>query len=177
MKLTQHEERNPRPGRTITLHPWVFADQWSGKPSEPVEAGLRLLSNADLDLLKARASAKANELHRDFRTPDDVTQWVETYNDVLVRQGAALGLCHLTSVNKAMDVMRLAEDQVDYALTAKGAVWIWEQIERYAIESSSIDPLLMDSEVDEFCATLKANTAKLLPSHRKLLAHVLSALL
>lgn len=167
------------PGRTIKAEPWVFADEWPDKPNEPVCFGIRLMSESDKSKARAVAEELADALHEDgrhARNPEKLGNWVDAYNDALIRQVAALGVCDPNDVTTVHGLLPYAEDQVRVALTSAGARWLFDQIEQYEIEISSVDPLLETGEVEELCARLDAQFDELSNSDRKLLAHVLARL-
>lgn len=167
------------PGRTVKAEPWVFADEWPDKPNEPVCFGVRLMSEADKTKAKAVAEELADALHEDgkhSRNPEKVGNWVDAYNDALIRQVAALGVCDPNDVTKAHGLLPYAEDQVRVALTSAGARWLFEQIERYEIETSAVDPMIDESEVEELSVRLETQFEDLASGDRKLLAHVLERL-
>lgn len=176
MNFTQKAAQHPKPGRTITVPTWVWADTWSGKPDGPVVVGLRLLGNGDLARVVKLATQYADEKVPLVGHFSHEELWHEAYNNFLVFEIAALGICSAESVNAGPDVMKYAQDQIRYAMTPAGARWLFEQRELYEKQVSSIDPMLEDADADEFCAALKANLVKLRPSDRRLLAHVMASI-
>lgn len=157
------------PGATLVLEPWVFADEWSSRPDSAVCVGLRLLS----DGAKTKARKTAEEL-ADSVHPGRGSNWVECYNDCLMRQVVALGVCDPNDVTQPFELLRYAEDQVIDALTSKGAQFVFEALERHELASSPIG-IQADSEDLERLAELLPNVTPeaLPPGLRRLLSHVL----
>lgn len=159
------------PGRTLVLEPWVFADEWPKKPKEAVCVGLRMMSEADKSKARAEADRVAWELH-----PNGGPNWIDAFNDCLMRQVAALGICDPNNVTKATEVLPFAEDEVRTALTSKGAEFIFFSIDVFEVESSAIEPEIDEEEIDEFVDLLTSSADRLTPQHRKLLHHVFEAI-
>lgn len=164
--------KKPRPpGRTVVLDTWVFADEWDGKPREPVCVGLRLMSEGDKSKARAEAERLADELH-----PKRGANWVDAFNDCLIRQVAALGICDPNEVTKPSDILPLAEEQVRFALTSRGARFIFDEHDRYEVEVSPLYEPLTDEELAECARLLEACGPMLDQPKRKLLRGVLEAL-
>lgn len=159
------------PARTLVLEPWVFADEWEHRPREAVCVGLRLMSEADKSKARAEADKLADELH-----PTGGPNWTDAYNDCLVRQVAALGICSPNDVTKPSEILPYAEEQVRFALNSRGANWIFDEFRRFEIELTPLEPEATDAEIDELCELL-GNESTVVPSAlRKLLHHVLDEL-
>lgn len=159
------------PGKTIVLEPWVFADEWEDRPSGNVCVGIRLISEADKSKARAVSNEVADSLHSAHKEWSR-DNWIDAFNDAIIRQIAAFGICDPNNVRQPSTILPLAEEQVRFALTSAGAKHIFEQIERYEIESSSIDPEIREDELDDFASLLQTDFDRLLPQHKRLLAHV-----
>lgn len=157
------------PGRTLVLDPWVFADDWESKPDASVCVGLRLASQVDKDVIRADAEKRADELH-----PRRGDNWVEAYNDTLIRQVVALGICDPNDVEKPCSLLRHAQDMVGHALTSRGARSVFEAIDRYEVESSPIGVAASKDDVERLCGLLgKAKVESLPVSVRRTLSYAL----
>src|SRR5689334_20872593 len=148
-----------RPGRLLVLEPWVFADDWSNKPPGPVCVGLRLMSDGAKSKARAEAETLARELH-----PHGNVHTLEAYNDSLMRQCAALGISSPNDVEAPSEVLPLAEEQVRYAITSRGALFIFEALLKYEVETSPLTPEADDAELDELAALL--SVVKLMTGER-----------
>lgn len=167
--FSQVKEQQRPPGRTLILDPWVFADEWESKPREAVCVGLRLMSEADKSKARGEAEKLADELHKERNL-----NWLDAFNDCLIRQVAALGICSPNDVTKPFDLMTFAEEQVRFALTSRGAAFIFEAIQRYDIESSPLSPEITDEEIAELSGLLGSVCSdSFTPDERRLLGHVL----
>jgi len=163
----------PRPpARTLVLEPWVFADEWGDKPSAKVCVGLRLLSEADKSKARSEAERIASEFHRQ-RGPN----WTDAFNDAVMRQVVALGLCDPNDVTRPCELLKFAEEQVRFALTSRGTRFIFEALDRYEIESSPIGSEIGDDELQELAKRAAiAAASRLRPSERRLAHHLLEEL-
>src|ERR1043166_31170 len=106
MPFSAIEKSAPKtPGRTLVLQPSVFADEWKRKPKAPVCVGLRLMSEADRSRSRAEAERIADDHH-----PRGGANWVDCFNDALVRQAAALGICDPNDATKQQDTRALPHE-------------------------------------------------------------------
>jgi hypothetical protein len=132
--FAQAVEASPVPGTTLLLELWVFADEWETKHKlhGAVCVGLRLL--ADKEKTKARFTAEelADQVH-----PARDHNWIDAYNDALMRQVAALALCDPNDVRKPFEFMQYAESDVSDALTSAGVTFIFRAFERYERETDA----------------------------------------
>lgn len=165
------KKRRP-PARALLLEPWVFADEWDRKPSEPVCVGLRLMSESDKGKARAEAERIALEYH-----PNGGENLGDAYVSALIRQVAALAICDPNDVTKPSEILPLAEEQVRFALTSRGAEHIFEAYRRYEVETSAIETLADKDDVTELVATLgKLDVEALQPSDRRLISYLLDRL-
>jgi hypothetical protein len=137
----QIAEQTRPPGKTLMLEPWVFADEWNGKPRDAVCVGLRIMPEGEKSKVRAEAERLADELH-----PDRGPNWVDAFNDCLTRQYGALGICSPNDVTRPSEILPLAEDQVRFALTTRGSQFIFEALQRYEIEAS---PIGLEADADD----------------------------
>lgn len=151
-----------KPGRTLMLDPAVFADDWGDKPGEPVCVGLRLMSDGHKSQARAEAERFADEMHgqRDHN-------WLDAFNDALVRQVAALALCSPNNVKQASEVLPHAEDAIRFAVTSDGARQIFEELLRYEVETSPLYPEATDEDLAELSNRLDDMSLDNLPGHAR----------
>lgn len=161
-------EKRRAPGKTIILPLSVFADEWSGKPSAPVCVGLRQMSEGDKTKARGEAERLADEVHK--RGGDG---WVDCYNDALMRQVAALGICDPNDVNKASEILPFAEEEVRFALTSHGARYIFEELQRYEVEVSPLEREATDEELEHLGRLIRDHASAIAPTHRRLLRAIL----
>lgn len=154
-----------RPGRTIVLEPWVFADDWGGKPATAICVGLRLMSEADKGRARNEAEKIAFELHA-----RGGPNWVDAFNDALVRFVVAFGICDPNDVERPSEILPLAEDQVRRALTARGARFIFDAVHRYEVETSALAPEADDADLDELGTRIEAGEIERLTGASRALA-------
>lgn len=156
------------PGRTLVLPTWVWADEWQNRPTDEVCVGLRLMPDADKSKARSEAERLADELHA-RRGPN----WVDAFNDCLVRQVAALGICDPNDVSKPSSVLPLAEDQVRVALTTEGARFIFDAYQVYELEASPLSPEATDEELLQLSQLLWSDADRFRTAERRLLKDVL----
>lgn len=157
------------PGTTLLLEPWVFADEWDSKPDAAVCVGLRLLADKE----KSKARFTAEELADQLHPQRDAINWVDAYNDALMRQIAALAVCDPNDVRKPAEVLPMAELTVSDALTSRGARFIFESVAQYEIQASPIGEEASAETLQRLGALLQhTDTEVLPPGLRRLLAHV-----
>ena len=133
-----------RPARTLVLEPWIFADEWESKPPKAVCVGLRLMSERDKQRARAEAEKLALELH-----PRGGPNWVDAFNDALVRLICAFGISDPNDVEQPSDILQMAEDQVRLALTSSGARFIFDALVRYEVETSALAPEATDEDIND----------------------------
>jgi len=176
MPLSAFEVKATPPGRTLLLPPSVFADDWKKKPASPVCVGLRLMSDDDRTRCRAEAERIALEFH-----PKGGPNWIDCFNDALVRQCVALGMCDPNDVHKFSDLMELPEEEVVIAFTSSGAGFVFDAIEQYEAESSPITPEASDEDIAEFIGLVQEGSLDILSPEehrraRRLIASMLTEL-
>lgn len=160
------------PGRTLILEPWVFADDWSSKPSSPVCVGLRLMAEIHKSTARADAEKAADELH-----PSRGVDWIDAYNDAAMRQVVAMGICDPNDVDKVAPILQLPQEQVKFALSTRGVKFLFEAIDRYEIEASPIGMPAEKRDCERLAQKLAAVDPYTLPlGLRRLISHVLERL-
>lgn len=147
----------------------MFADEWPDKPKESVCVGLRLMSEADKTKARAEAERLADELH-----PRRGGNWVDAFNDALIRQVVALGVCDPNDVAKPTELLPYAEEQVRTALTSRGAQHIFAAFDRYETEVSPLEPEATAEDFSELSVLLQERDPEQFTApERRLIAHVL----
>lgn len=170
----QLSKRTRPPARTILLEPWVWADEWQGHPTETVCVGLRRMSDGDKSKARAEAEKLAFEMH-----PNAGPNWTDAFNDCLIRQVAALAICSPNDVNQPSEVMPYAEEQVRFAITSRGASWIYEEFTTFETETAPLNPEASDEELDELVSRIDARNDSglvLTAENKRLLRRVLDEL-
>jgi hypothetical protein len=158
------------PPRVIEIPVDAWADDWPDKPSEPMKAGLRLLSESDLQVARASATEKAIAAQR------DALGRIEAFNDHLMAWAVA---CALTDPNDTLrPYFDSAHENVMLALTSRGIRRIWEELEVLHIERSPLLDEAEDADVAALGELLTAGRVADLPegkqAHlRRLLTYVL----
>lgn len=173
----QQRAEGEKPGRVVTVPPTVWATTWEKKPAGNVAIGLRLLSEADLVTATAESVKEATQLF-----PDGGDDFIESRNGFLLRWMIARGICDPNDADKPSEILPLAEDMVRDALTAAGARWLYEELERYSAEVSPIHRPIDDDQLRVLSQLLSVDDpfadfdpiAELMC--RRLLGHVLQEL-
>lgn len=169
--FTQLAAKRRAPGKTIVLPLAVFADKWDRCPDSPVCVGLRQMSEGDKTKARGEAERLADEVH-----PRGGPDWVDCYNDALMRQVAALGICDPNDVKRPSDLLPFAEEEVRFALTSFGARFIFEELQRYEIEVSPLESEATDEELARLVMLLEGHAHALTGPHRRLLRAILEEL-
>ncbi len=169
--FTQIAAKRRAPGKTIVLPLAVFADEWDRRPDAPVCVGLRQMSEGDKTKARGEAERLADEVH-----PRGGEGWVDCYNDALMRQVAALGICDPNDVKRPSEVLPFAEEEVRFALTGFGARFIFEELQRYEIEVSPLESEATDEEIARLIVLLEDHAHALTGPHRRLLRAILEEL-
>jgi len=176
MKLSE-VERTPAPARIVVLQPSAFADTWPKKPTVEVAIGLRLLSQAEIDVARRNAEREAvgfyEELHGRPRPADPETVG-DVYNDAFCMNAVARATCDPNDM--ALPYWPYADDQVRQALTPEGARQIWDEIVILHKGSSGGRQVATDEEVRHLGSLLASGGVRLDVEGRKLVAYLLEKL-
>lgn len=130
-----------KPVRTLWLQPDAFSDAWPDKSPAPVEIGLRLIGQVDVEQARAQAAAKAVAMHDE----SDVSGQVEAYNDTLMCIAVARGTCDPVDVTEPW--MLMPEENIPLALTPQAIRFVWDELERLHIERSPLAPSASDEDI------------------------------
>lgn len=176
MPLSSYSKQVIAPGRTLVLKPSVFADEWADKPREDVCVGLRLMSEEQKFTARRDSDEFARELH-----PKGGGNQIDAFNDALMRQLVAFGLCDPNDVSRPWEGMDTPENDVQFALTSQGVVFIYQAIRLYEIESGAAHREITNDEFPMLFEELEIGTLDSLPSGRqgelrRLLGYVLDEL-
>lgn len=169
------QQKRPAP-RAVEVPVHAFADDWAGKPTQPMRVGLRLVSERDMQMARSEAAKHAWRLHREEH--DDENR-VDAFNDALVRWVVSCALCKPDDATAPFwDDMQL--EVVNGALTSEGVRLLWEEYETLAIDSSPLSRELDDEELPAL-GMLTADVFDALDPEesrrvRRLLAHCLDTL-
>lgn len=153
--FASHQENRP-PG-SIVIPPNAFADEWEGKPADPVCAGLRLISHQDLQAARAIARERAN---RGIPDPDvedvnEVYAWSDAYNDALLAHIVAMGTCDPNDSKLAWPLISAApEDIVRMFMTSDGIKLVFDAWEQMRLASDPTQREADDEEVVELAVLL-----------------------
>jgi hypothetical protein len=145
---TQSDDDRYAPPKVITVDPSAFAHDWPGRPSEPVEVGLRIIPDADLDTARAEAARHAAAMH----ASDDVENAIDCFNDALLRHRIARTTCSPTDVRQPW--LKAAEDMVRVALSSEGVKAISFEIDLFETENSPLYKPATDNEVADLVELL-----------------------
>lgn len=162
-----------KPPKLIALRPEMFVDEWPEKPTEPLQAGLRLLSEREIELGRASAAQKAVELH------EDADGRVEAYNDALMSYAVACALCE--PQNSRAAYFESPHENVVLALTPEAIQALWEELETLHLELSPVIDEIEDDGIGALAEALADGAVQKLPDTRqgrmrRLLTYVLEEL-
>ncbi len=127
-----------RAPRVVSVPLNAFADTWKAKPQAPLEIGLRLISDHDLDNARAYASRIAREHHPD---PSDEDGRIEAYNELLMQWAVAVATCKPSDASKAY--WQAPHDEVGIAFTEDGLKLMFHELIVLKIEHS---PLIAEAD-------------------------------
>lgn len=138
-----------QPTKVILVQPEAFAYDWPGRPSEPVEMGLRIVPDADLDTARGEAARHAAKMHG----PEDAANAIDCFNDSLLRHRIALSTCSASDVRQAW-FKGSAEDMVRVALSTEGVKAISFEISVFESETSPLYKPATDDEIADLVELL-----------------------
>lgn len=133
--VSSRAEAGRRAPKVLTLYPNVFADTWNEKPSGPVEIGLRLVAEKDLDEARAQASRWAFANHPE---PRDVDARTEAANESLMQWVVARAMCKPDDVRQGF--WQTPQDTVAMAFTDDGLKYLFHEVMNLKIEESPLQP-------------------------------------
>jgi hypothetical protein len=137
--------RDTIPLRHVVLHLDAFADDWREKPEGgEIALGLRKVSDADAQTARAEAAKFATDMH------DDQQGQIESFNDALMRWLVVRGTCDANDVTKNAPLFDGSEENVRNALTSKAIRYIWDEIDRFHVETSPLVSAASDEDMVAF---------------------------
>jgi hypothetical protein len=172
----QAEKQARKPALVVTMPPEAFADTWQDKPIAPVEIGIRILAERDLQQARSNAARSAWAAH-----PEDgeAEQRAEAYLDGLMAIAVARAACMPDDVAKPY-FGAMAEDTAPLALTSEGVRTLFQAVERVVIGLSPIAPEASDEDIAELARIAPEALAKMSRGRarriRRLIHHALSEL-
>jgi hypothetical protein len=178
MKFSQHvAQQQQKPSKTLELEPSAFAPTWEKAPRSKICIGLRGVSDGD----ESTARAEAEKLAREDYKHEDQDNYIDCFNDLLMRNIVARGICDPNDVTKPHPTFKNAETRVRY-LTPASVRYLYEELERLQLETSPLHPEATDDEIAKLVDALFGGQALTkLPEPqarrvRKLLRYVLEEL-
>lgn len=161
------------PPRIVNIPLDAWADDWVDKPREVVTAGLRLLSEMDLQMARASATEKAFAAHK------DPVGRIESFCDHLMAWAVACALTEPGDVTQPY--FGSPHENVQEAFTSKGIKFLWEELELLHVIRSPLIDEAEDDTIAELAAMLADGRVAHLPEGkqarmRRLLTHVLEEL-
>lgn len=169
MNLNELKAKNRTPGRTLVIPLWAFADDWGRRPEAAICVGLRLVSEGDKGRARVEAEKYATEAH-----PTDPNNWVDAFNDTIVRYVVAAGMCDPNKVDSPHELFPYPEADIMMAFTSKGALFVYESLCRYELEVSPIGIPAETAEVERLVKALPMARLEAMPlTLRRLITHVL----
>lgn len=168
-------ERDVRaPVRTLVVEPASFADEWRGRPSEPVCCGLRRIPADDVENARRQAIETAWQRHP---RKEHIAARREAYNDAVMRWCVARGTCDPNDVTAPWDLWQgMPEDLVFVALTVEGVRFVYDALEAFAIETSPVQREALDEELSGVAGRLAGASPAVAARARRLLAFALDLL-
>lgn len=136
------------PEKHVILKREAFADGWASKPAEDIALGLRRISDNDVQTARAEAAKYAIGMH------SDQDGQIESFNDALMRWAIVAGTCDANDVGVPAGTFDGSEENVRNALTSKSIRYIWDEMERFHIETSPVVPSATDEEIVLFANRL-----------------------
>ncbi len=173
----RREKDEPVPvARSIKLEPADFADQWLGRPRTAVVVGLRRLSSDDEGLAEKFANDRATEEY-----PDDEDERAHLFNKTLKAWIVARAICDPNDARRPHPTFPCAEDLVPVALPSATITRLFDAIERFYVETSSLQEPLSDEDLAVLGNLLSLGELSRLPTEkqaraRRLLSFVLDEL-
>jgi hypothetical protein len=170
------------PPTTINVPQSVWAHTWEERPKTDLTAGMRLISDAEVQTGQHLARKFATELH-----PGDTMRerelWVMAYEDALIRHVAARALCDAHNVDEPFRPIAPAPEDImaskDF-VQPDGVRYLFDAYERMRISLDPTQAPLEDDQILELFDAFEDRIALLTPIKagrvRRLLSYCLSEL-
>lgn len=128
-------EAPPKPPLIIVLKPEHFAQDYPERPTSDIAAGVRILSEHELQEIAGEAGKEARLFHPDAETSGD-GPFSLAYDDAIVR--LAVGRC-LTNPNDSRDpYFAAADEMVGLAFPPKTIRFVWDSLEKVTLSNSPV---------------------------------------
>lgn len=148
MTVFSNLQQGPSPApRVVTLPTSAFADDWDRKPREPMQIGLRLVSEGDIERARAAALQKALEM-----VPEPCDERIEQFNDAIMRGVIARATCMPEDAREPF--FEMPEDDVQNALTDDGVRLLWHEFDVLKVESCGYLAEATEDELVDLAAML-----------------------
>lgn len=138
-----------KPRRTFKLPPSAFKDG-PNKPTEAREVGIRLLSEGDLQGIRAYAARKTAESMKGI--PVDADVWISAFNEELMIGAVCEALCHPEDTGRSYWE---AQQTVARTCLAPGGIErIWDELEALKVREAPTAPEASPDDIALLCARL-----------------------
>lgn len=135
----------------VEMAPSLWADGRKSKPAQPVQVGLRLLSEADFTRARTVAAKFAWNEHQE---PADEDCRIECFNAKLMGLLMAEAACLAGNVDQKY--FENADIKIFLDLTPEGIRYLWDHYEAFACMQSTTAAEAIDDELTELADALLA---------------------
>lgn len=158
-----------KPLRVAILPITAWATDYEGRAIQPVEIGLKILSESDIQSARSEAVRAAWNCIPGEPGDTKTEERIEAFNDALIRFAVARGTCKPTDAT--LPYWDMAEDVVSLALTTDGIKFLWEELQKLKIERSPLSAEIDDDEASSLAAWLTSEKRRGLPKELLRLLH------
>lgn len=145
--------RSRKPAAIVVLGPKHFSPAWQDLPEADVAVGIRLLSEDDVQQVKAAAAKNARAYYPEVEDDDELLN--DCFKDELIKLCVARAACN---ANDAADPYFVAPDEmVGEAFLPSTIRRLWDELERCTIATSPVLPPADADAVEALRRLLKAN--------------------
>lgn len=150
MPFSKVEKESRKPPAMIVVPATAFAPTWRDNPEGDVLVGLRPLSEADLIFCNGEAVKLALQFYpvglAGAEGPRNTA-----YHDAQMRYVVSRGTCDPNDVTQPWEHWGKwgGDEIIREALTMNGLKLLWDAIERVTIETSPVEPLATDEDIQE----------------------------
>jgi hypothetical protein len=142
-----------KPRHTFKLPPSAFKDG-PDKPAEARDVGIRLLSEGDLQSIRAHAARKTAESMKGISTTADV--WIAAFNNELMIGAVCEALCHPEDTGRPY--WPIQQTAVRTYLAPGGIERIWDELEALKVREAPTAPEATADDLAALCARLAVPT-------------------
>ncbi len=136
------------PRRVIVLRAEHWASTFSDAPANPIQVGLRLLSIEDQEIVRQVANKAALDA-----AMGDLDPQIAAHNAFLVTS-VARAVCSPRDARRGHDFFSAPDDVLPIALTEPALKWMFDELEKLAVECSPIFSAADDDDVSDLCEAL-----------------------